>query len=305
VDLAAYIDDIAASGRLHFTTEEGARALGVSLVAARAAVRRLRQKGRIATPYRGSGVLVPPEYRRLGCLPAEQFVPQLMAHLGLDYYMGLLSAAEIHGAAHQRPQRFQVVLPSNRRAIRCGKVAVDFVARRNVARVPTIDRNTPRGTVRVATAAATAFDLVGYCRRCGGFHQVATVLAELAESITGGDLVAAAPLSPLPWAQRLGHLLETVEANAVVEPLADWVARRAREYVPLDPRRRRPRPCARPGGSCWSDCAWIRIDDPAGLHHRVAGPHSVGPGRPDGAQAKKEGRRDRPPRPRPEPRTGR
>lgn len=237
MDLGAYIDDIASNGRLHFTMEEMARALGVSQVAARAAVRRLRQKGRLATPYRGFGVIVPPEYRRLGCLPAEQFVPQLMAHLGLDYYVGLLSAAEIHGAAHQRPQRFQVVLAANHRAIRCGKVAVDFVARRNVARVSTIDRNTPRGTVRVATPAATAFDLVGYFPRCGGLHHVATVLAELAESITGGDLVAAAPLSPLPWAQRLGHLLETVEANAVAEPLAGWVARRAREYVPLDPRR--------------------------------------------------------------------
>jgi predicted transcriptional regulator of viral defense system len=235
--LAGYIDDIASNGRLHFTMEEVARALGVSQVAARAAVRRLRQKGRIAMPFRGFGVIVPPEYRRLGCLPAEQFVPQFMVHLGLDYYVGLLSAAEIHGAAHQRPQRFQVVLPSNRRAIRCGKVAVEFVARRNVARIPTIDRNTPRGTVRVATAAATAFDLVGYFHRCGGLHNVATVLAELAESVAGADLVAAAALSPLPWAQRLGHLLDVVDAYAVAEPLADWVARRAREYVPLDPRR--------------------------------------------------------------------
>ena len=237
MDLAGFIDDIASRGQFHFTTEAVARTLRVSPIAARAAVRRLRQKGRVATPFRGFGVIVPPEYRRLGCLPAEQFVPQLMAHLGLDYYVGLLSAAEIHGAAHQRPQVFQVVLPANRPSIRCGKVAVEFVARHNAARIPTVTRNTPRGHLRVASVAATAFDLVGYVQRCGGLDQVATVLAELAESVAPDDLVRAAPLSPVPWAQRLGHLLESVGATPVAEPLAGWVARQAREYVPLNPRR--------------------------------------------------------------------
>ena len=33
--------------------------------------------------FRGFCVIVPPEYRRLGCLPPEQFVLQLMEHHGL------------------------------------------------------------------------------------------------------------------------------------------------------------------------------------------------------------------------------
>ena len=37
--------------------------------------------------------------------------------LDLGYYSGLLSAAEYHGAAHQRPQAFQVFLAKNRRPI--------------------------------------------------------------------------------------------------------------------------------------------------------------------------------------------
>jgi hypothetical protein len=35
-----------------------------------------------------------------GCLPVDQFVPQLMEHLDLAYYAGLLTAASLHGAAH-------------------------------------------------------------------------------------------------------------------------------------------------------------------------------------------------------------
>ncbi|MHC1728414.1 MAG: hypothetical protein AB9866_20835 [Syntrophobacteraceae bacterium] len=49
--------------------------LGSSDVAVHSAIQRLRGKGDIAMPYRGFYVIAPPEYRVLGCLPAEQFIP--------------------------------------------------------------------------------------------------------------------------------------------------------------------------------------------------------------------------------------
>ena len=119
---AKLIDDLASNGRYHFTMEEMRSALGVSAAAARAALRRLSRKGLIASPLRGFYVVLPPEYRRLGCLPAEQFVPALMAGLKRPYYVALLSAAQYHGAAHHRPQEFQVALAGNRRPISCGAV---------------------------------------------------------------------------------------------------------------------------------------------------------------------------------------
>jgi predicted transcriptional regulator of viral defense system len=237
VDIWEFIEGLAAKGRYHFTTEEAAQAVGSSYVAARAAIRRLRLKGRVAMPYRGFNVFVPPEYRRLGCLPAEQFVPQLLEQLGLEYYVGLLSAAEIHGAAHQRPQVFQVVVAANRPPMRCGAVRAQFVARRNASEIPAFKQNTPRGHIKIASAEATAFDLVGYVHHCGGLSNVATVLSELAEKMKAEETVRVAPLSPIPWAQRLGYLLEVAGGSAVVEPLAEHVRRVAREYAPLNPRR--------------------------------------------------------------------
>src|SRR3954467_14647415 len=112
-----FIQDLQGRGRYLFSTEEAIQALGRSLIATRAAVRRLKAKGEIADPHRGFHVIVPPEYRRLGCLPADQFVPQLMKHLGETYYVALLSAAELHGAAHHRPQSFQVMVKTNRRSL--------------------------------------------------------------------------------------------------------------------------------------------------------------------------------------------
>jgi len=237
MNLAEYINDLASRGRYHFTTEEAVEAVGCSLVAARAAIGRLRRKGGAAMPHRGFHVIVPPEYRRLGCLPPEQFVPQLMEHFGLPYYVGLLSAAELHGAAHQKPQVFQVVTAANRPPIRCGKVRVQFIARKNIREMPVVQRNTPRGMMKVSSAEATAFDLVGYARHAGGLQNVATILAELIESLKAENLARIAPLSPAPWAQRLGWLLELTGASELAEPLAEYVTRTATEYVPLNSKR--------------------------------------------------------------------
>ena len=136
---ADYIAELAAHGRHNFTTSEARAALGGSLGAVRASLRRLKARGEIADPCRGFYIIVSPEYRRLGCLPAEQFVPQLMAHLWhRHYYAALLSAAEFHGAAHHPPQLFQVMLATNRRPVECGQVRVQFVARADLARTPIV-----------------------------------------------------------------------------------------------------------------------------------------------------------------------
>ncbi len=227
------IDHLAASGRHHFTSREARASLGISPAAARLALNRLSKKGFVASPGRGFYVIVPPEYRRLGCLPADQFVPALFEHLGLRYYAGLLSAAQYHGAAHQRPQEFQVVVARNRRRISCGEIRVAFFARKRIAEVPVESFNTPRGTVLVSTVEATAVDLVGYADHAGGLDQVATILAELAEQIDSTRLVGAAETAPLSWAQRLGYLLERVGGGEKTGDLKAYVQRTARDLTPL------------------------------------------------------------------------
>ena len=88
------------------------------------------------------------------------------------HYAGLLSAAQYHGAAHQRPQEFQVFLAKNRRPIACGVVQVAFMARKRLADVPVQTFNTPRGTLLVSSPGATALDLVGYAAHAGGLGQM-------------------------------------------------------------------------------------------------------------------------------------
>ena len=228
-----YIVDLAARGRHHFTTEEAATALGSSTPAVRAALRRLKAKGAVAQPFRGFNVIVPPEYRRLGCLPADQFVPQLMQHLGEPYYVALLSAAELHGAAHQRPQSFQVMVKANRRPLECGEVRVQFIARKDMESTPVVDRKTPRGFLRVAWPEATALELVGYADQSGGLDNVASVITELAEVLDSDRLIAEAARSPIAWAQRLGYLLDLTDHRDLADKLVSHVSVHAKVVAPL------------------------------------------------------------------------
>lgn len=233
MNLPSYLDTLASKGRYCFSTEDAVAALHTSQVAVQGGLGRLRSKGKVATPLRSFHVIVPPEYRSLGCLPPEQFIPQLMAYIGEPYYAGLLTAAQYHGAAHQAPQMFHVLVAKPRSPISCGKVRVSFIVRHNIPEIPTNEKNTLRGNLRISSPEATAFDLVGYPDHCGGFSHIATVLKELAEQLDADKLLRASLQSPLPWSQRLGYLLELVEEPALAAPLADKVAKTAREYVAL------------------------------------------------------------------------
>ncbi len=231
---ADFLDNLARAGRYHFTSADAAREMGRSLPATRAALQRLAARGRVAQPSRGFHVVVPPEYRELGCLPAAQFVPQLFEHLGEAYYAALLTAAELHGAAHQRPQRFQVMCTTRRRAIQCGAVGVEFILRKDLDRTTTVQLNTPRGVLRVASREATALELIGYADRCGGLDHVTTVLEELGPECDGKLLVGEAEKAPVAWAQRLGYVLDAVHVDdRVTAPLAAWVAERRPLYAAL------------------------------------------------------------------------
>ncbi len=228
-----YIRDLAASGTYHFTTAEAIQAIEGNPPAVRAQLRRLKKQELIAEPVRSFHVIVPPEHRRLGCLPAEHFIDQLMQARGEPYYVCLLSAAERHGAAHQRPQATQVMVHKNRQTIECGMVRVEFIARGDLDKMPITTINTPRGALRYSTREGTALELVGYPGHAGGLDNVATVLAELSEEMDADELRNAAKRCPVSWSQRLGHLLELVGQEDLARALGPFVTENARSYTPL------------------------------------------------------------------------
>lgn len=174
------------------------------------------------SPRRGFHVIVPLEYRASGSPPALWFIDNLMRHLKRPYYVGLLSAAALHGAAHQAPQVFQVITDLPTRPVEVGMVRIEFHQGR-VGLTPTLKMNTATGTVPVSTPEGTAFDLVRHAHACGGLDHVATVLRELAERLSADRLVDAASGMETTVIQRTGYLLDLVGADTATGPLAVWL----------------------------------------------------------------------------------
>lgn len=233
-----FVEALQASGRYVFTREEALKALRVSDVALKNALWRLAKAARVVSPRRGFYVIVPPEYRAAGMLPPSWFIRDLMAYLGRPYYVGLLSAAALHGAAHQSPQEFQVVTDRPLRPIQVGRIRIQFVKKAGLARTPTLGIKTPTGEIRVSTPEATALDLVRYPEYAGFLSNVATILSELAERLDPRALVRAAEADDeLAYAQRLGYLLDRIGRAELIGPLAEWLGAKAPRVVPLRPDR--------------------------------------------------------------------
>lgn len=232
--VSEYIKQLQGSGRYLFTTEEALMALKSDRNSIVRALKRLMNKDELTSPKRGYYVIVPPEFKILGCLPPDQFIPQLMEKSGYTYYVGLLSAAQIHGAAHQKPQRFQVMVNKPHSAINCGRIHVDFHVRTGLEHSSTVEINTARGVVRVATPETTAIELVGYVKDAGGLDTIATVIMELAEILRADQLIEEAARSSIAWSQRLGFILEQVGAAELANALYPFVQKHANRVVPLN-----------------------------------------------------------------------
>lgn len=212
-------DWLLAQGRHWITSEDAARLLGIPKAHVSPSLARSRQKGLLFSPTKGAYVPIPPEYRSWRAVPASHFIDPLMRHLGHAYYVGLLSAAEVHGFAHQRPQVFQVVTPARLRDRSFDRVRLSFITSSEAASRPTIAKNTPTGTMLVSTLEGTALDLVSMPRRAGGLSNVATVVGEMLQedALDPMRLASLAADYPTAVAQRTGWLIEFVGNEVNVE----------------------------------------------------------------------------------------
>jgi predicted transcriptional regulator of viral defense system len=230
-----WLESIQANGRYTFTRADIKRD---GPAVERTSVWRAERDGRLIQPRTGFFVIVPIEYRAVGAPPVAWFIDDLMRFEQLPYYVGLLSAASIHGASPQAVQEFQVIVPEQRRPIRSGRLRIRFIVRGDHQEAATEQRQTPTGSMRIATPEQTALDLVRYPIASGGWDNIASVVRDLAPAIDPAKLAKLArsqeDVRPI---QRLGYLLDSIaHAEEPARALASSLLRRAPRYVPLEPR---------------------------------------------------------------------
>ena len=215
--LSSYVSGLLSAGRTVFTAEQAEQALGVGHGAFLDAAERLQRREALLNPRRGFYVVVPPQYASLGGPPPAWYIDALMRHEGQAYYVGLLKAAELHGASHQAVMEFQVISAKRLPKIRAGRNLIVFYFRKNVEAVTagTEGRKTDTGTMRISSAALTALDLLRYPQASGGLDNVATVLSDLGQRIDPEQLGTLSALVERPVVQRLGYLLEHLGHDAL------------------------------------------------------------------------------------------
>ena len=144
-----------------------------------------------------------------------------MRHEGQAYSVGLLKAAELHGAPHQAVMEFQVVSSKRLPWIRAGRNLIAFYFRKDMRTVTAgiEDHKIDTGTMKISSAALTALDLFRYPHASGGIDNVATILSELGQRIDPGQLATLPEFVDRPVVQRLGHLLEHLGHDDLTKPM--------------------------------------------------------------------------------------
>jgi len=225
-------DEFLSEGQVTVTQEQVRNRSGSSPGSVRVAVAEAQRRHLLFSPVRGLYVLIPPQYRREGTVPAEWFLDDLCRHLDRNYYLGYVSAAARHGAAHQAAQVTQAVV--DRSVIdRMSKPRLRFYTDVRMSKWPVAKATSPTGSLRVATPETCAFDLAQVPGRGGGVGNVATVLREL--TLDADNLAEQTSQRPRAAARRLGFLLECVKSDMELTALEES-AKGDRNRTLLDPK---------------------------------------------------------------------
>lgn len=227
--IADWIDAKPPRGKYTFTREEVVTAFPrMKPEVISTTLSREVKKGRIMIPQQGFYVIIPDEYALRGFAPQPFYLDDMMRHLGRRYYVALLSAGSYHGAAHQAPMTFCVMLePPTMRGKKTQKYATRYFYRSAIPMEYVEQRQTRTGKINVSCPELTAIDLVTYQERSGSITRAATVLAELVEKTDFGRLGPEfVKVAPVACFQRLGYILEEVlEEQEAADAVYDLLKR--------------------------------------------------------------------------------
>jgi predicted transcriptional regulator of viral defense system len=178
--------------------------------AVRRELNRLIEKREIVNLRKGFYLIIPPRYSNSQKLPVQLYSEKLFTHLNRKYYLGLYSAAKIHGASHQQTQRDYFIIEAPKlNTIKKKNFNIQFHTTSNWPENNIEKKKSDAGTYRVSSPALTFTDLIHYHTKIGGLNRMLASLEELTEELSELDVQTL-----LDWythkssLQRSGFLLE-------------------------------------------------------------------------------------------------
>jgi predicted transcriptional regulator of viral defense system len=236
--LASYIVGRIASGRLVFSREEAQAALGISKGAFLDAAEKLQKRDRLLNLRHGFYVIVPPQHLNFGSPPPASFIDDLMRHENRSYYVGLLKAAELHGASHQAVMEFQVVTDRQMRDVQAGRSKIAFYFRKDMSAVASgvEERKTDTGKMKISSVELTLFDLLRYPQASAGLDNILTVASDLGSKLNPENMGILSHAFERSVIQRAGYLLDLSGFANHAKKLHGLIQRGSQiPWVELDP----------------------------------------------------------------------
>lgn len=208
--VAAYVKQLLSHEEYSFSLEEVLQKASKDATAVRREINRLVAKNEIVNLRTGFYLIIPPRYSGLQKLPLQLYANKLFTYLKRKYYVGLYSAAKIHGASHQQIQRdFLIIEAPKLNAIAKANYDIQFHTTINWPKNNIVQKKSDAGVYAVSSPTLTFIDMIHHHTKIGGLNRALASLEELSEELTESDLI-----SLLDWynnkssLQRAGFLLE-------------------------------------------------------------------------------------------------
>src|SRR5436190_8003753 len=133
----SFLDRRLAAGRVAFPLPDLVKESGLSMMAARHQLLRLKTRVTRVSPRQPFYLIVGPEHRAMGAPPVAWWLHDYFAWLQQPYYLALQSAANSFGSNPQALQATQVITKTPRRVIEVGRIRVQFFVKRTMEQTPT------------------------------------------------------------------------------------------------------------------------------------------------------------------------
>lgn len=232
--ISDYLYEIQAQGRYAISLPELRERFGPNVKAIAQKLHRLKKENKLAQVRKEFYVIIPPQYSHQGILPTTYYLDDMMKFLKREYYLGLYSAAALHGAGHQQPMQSQIIIEKPAlRHIETKNQHLTFFTKSSWNNDWLDKKKTDAGYVQVSSPELTAIDLVHFHKQIGGLNRVIPVLEELSENLKSSKLTAIAKESAFPTVQRLGYLLEQLSQTKLAESLSNLLAANKTNAAPL------------------------------------------------------------------------
>jgi predicted transcriptional regulator of viral defense system len=245
--VSEYIKHLQSVEEYAFSLEEVLQNTSKDAVAVRREISRLVEKKEIINLRKGFYLIIPPRYSKLEKLPVQLYVEKLFKYLQRKYYVGLHSAAKIHGASHQQLQGDYLIIEAPMLiAIKKENFDIRFLTCKNWPEGNIEIKQSDAGVYNVSSPALTFVDLVHYHTKIGGLNRVLASLEELLEEIEEQDLhMLCSWYAHKSTLQRTGFLLEELGG---VDHLTDVIYERLAQE-PFYPGLLSPKKNQKPGSS--------------------------------------------------------